>query len=198
MIIKRFIILLNFVILIKCEDNDLQVCLPQLGCLQGIEMPGYRTQSFRAFLGIPYAQPPIGDLRFRNPKPIEPWQGVLSAVAAKADCMQKNFLQPEWPVTGSEDCLYLNVYTPRQHASVGEYFPVIFYIFGGGLFSGSAHPSVMGPEYFMDTQEVIVVTINYRLGPFGRYKKKYDINKLQGRMSCRNSTYRYLNIKRNL
>ncbi|XP_046810061.1 uncharacterized protein LOC111683957 [Lucilia cuprina] len=153
------------VILIKSND-DLKVCLENLGCLEGTEMPGLSGDNFEAFLGVPFAKPPIGELRFRNPVPVEPWQGVLSAKAAKPDCKQRNYLIPHWPIVGDEDCLYMNIYRPKGVLPENP-LPVIFYIYGGGFFSGSSNPAVMGSEYFMDTREVLVVVITYRLGPFG-------------------------------
>nr|AID61351.1 esterase [Calliphora stygia] len=152
------------VIAVKSND-DLKVCLNNLGCLLGSEMPGYSGANFEAFLGVPYAKPPTGDLRFRNPQPIEPWQGVMPAQEAKPDCKQRNYLIPHWPIVGDEDCLYMNIYRPK--GATEKPLPVIFYIYGGGFFSGSSNPSIMGPEYFMDTREVLVVVITYRLGPFG-------------------------------
>ncbi|KNC21239.1 hypothetical protein FF38_14079 [Lucilia cuprina] len=153
------------VILIKCND-DLKVCLENLGCLEGTEMPRLSGDNFEAFLGVPFAKSPIGDLRFRNPVPVESWQGVLSAKAAKPDCKQRNYLIPHWPIVGDEDCLYMNIYRPKGVLPENP-LPVIFYIYGGGFFSGSSNPAVMGSEYFMDTREVLVVVITYRLGPFG-------------------------------
>lgn len=163
----KILIFLIFCVISTRSEIDLNVCLQHLGCVEGIEMPGYDSDSFEAFLGIPYAKPPIGDLRFHDPIPIDPWKGLLPAIAAKADCIQKSYLFPNWPISGAEDCLYLNIYRPK--GSVTKHLPVIFYIYGGGLFSGSANPAIMGPEYFMATKEVILAIVSYRLGPFGEY-----------------------------
>lgn len=141
------------------------VCLPDLGCLQGTYMLGYQSDKFEAFMGIPYAQPPVGDLRLSNPQPVKPWKDVLDASKAKADCIQKNYLMPKPLVSGEEDCLYLNVYRPIRKNK--KLLPVMVYIFGGGFFAGSASPLIHGPEYFMDTKEVILVTLAYRLGALG-------------------------------
>lgn len=168
MFLKFKLLLIIFVVVVKC-DNELKVCLQNLGCLVGTEMPNYSGGNFEAFLGVPYAQPPIGDLRFRNPKEVEPWQGILMAKEAKPDCKQRNYLMPNWPIVGDEDCLYLNIYRPKAEGKKLA-LPIIFYIYGGGFFSGSSNPAVIGPEYFMDTHKVIVVVITYRLGPFGKLK----------------------------
>ncbi|XP_017049857.2 uncharacterized protein LOC108093964 [Drosophila ficusphila] len=128
-------------------------------------MPGYQKGEFEAFMGIPFAQPPVGSLRLKNPVPADPWEGVLDAGSAKDSCMQRNYFMDGWTIMGVEDCLYLNVYRPKQ--TEGNPLPVMVYIHSGGFFSGSAHPMASGPEYFMDTEEVVMVSMSYRLGPFG-------------------------------
>nr|XP_013119518.1 unnamed protein product [Stomoxys calcitrans] len=143
-----------------------KVCSPYAGCMLGKLMPGYRIENFEAFLGIPYAYPPIGELRFSHPKAYPRSFEVINATEAKSDCIQKNTLVPNPQASGAEDCLYLNVYRPT-HRHSRDKLPVMVYIHGGGWFAGSSHPALVGPEYFMDTQEVILVTFNYRLGVFG-------------------------------
>ncbi|XP_036668929.2 uncharacterized protein [Drosophila suzukii] len=145
--------------------DSLDVCLKDLGCLRGTHMPGYQKGEFEAFLGIPFAQPPVGPLRLKNPVKANAWEGVLDAGSAKDGCLQRNYFSNNRDVRGVEDCLYLNVYRPKQRD--GNPLPVMFYIHGGGFFSGTAHPVASGPEYFMDTEKVIMVTVGYRLGPFG-------------------------------
>ncbi|XP_030369003.1 venom carboxylesterase-6 [Scaptodrosophila lebanonensis] len=147
------------------STEKLLVCAPHSGCIQGTYMPGFQTARFEAFLGIPYARPPTGELRLRNPEIMPKWRGTYNATAAKPDCIQKNYLLPTPSVYGEEDCLYLNVYRP-QHRSKQK-LPVMVYIHGGGFFSGSAGPLVTGPEYFMDNEQVILVTLAYRLGALG-------------------------------
>ncbi|XP_055608066.1 juvenile hormone esterase-like isoform X2 [Uranotaenia lowii] len=159
-----------------------QVCIAD-GCLVGKFMDGLRAGPFEAFLGIPFASPPVGKLRFANPVPNEPWDGnnarevgarglPYDASSEKSACVQKNDLIPNAKVEGSEDCLYLNVYRPKGQQTSAGYknaadLPVMVYIHGGGYFAGSATPAVLGPEYFMDTKRVILVVIQYRLGVFG-------------------------------
>ncbi|EDW74344.1 uncharacterized protein Dwil_GK21864 [Drosophila willistoni] len=145
--------------------DDLVVCPPNVGCLRGTYMKGYQVEKFQAFMGIPYALPPLGELRFSNPKVMPKLSGIYNASLAKSDCIQKNYLLPTPIIYGEEDCLYLNVYRPERISKLR--LPVMVYIHGGGFFSGSAGPSVTGPEYFMDTGEVIVVTMAYRLGALG-------------------------------
>ncbi|EDW02572.1 GH22070 [Drosophila grimshawi] len=144
------------------SHKSLIVCGSNLGCLKGIYMPGYQIKRFEGFLGIPYALPPVDELRFNYPKVMPKLQGIYNASTAKPDCIQKNYLLPTPLIYGEEDCLYLNVYRP-EHRS-GQPLPVMVYIHGGGFFSGSAGPQLTGPEYFMDTGEVLLVTMAYRLG----------------------------------
>ncbi|KAL5287117.1 CES2.2 family protein [Megaselia abdita] len=141
------------------------VCLDH-GCIRGILKNDTRGDLYDAFLGIPFAQPPVGNLRLRNPVPIKPWGNVLNATEVKPDCLQMNALAPGSPIYGEEDCLYLNVYRPQIN-NKASLSPVMIYIFGGGFFSGSADPGIVGPEFFMENGEVILVTIAYRLGPLG-------------------------------
>ncbi|KAL7737527.1 hypothetical protein ACLKA6_007654 [Drosophila palustris] len=145
---------------------DLDVCLKDQACLRGTMMPGYRGESFEAFMGIPYAQPPVGDLRFQNPVAASGWEGFLNASVPHTSCLQKCYFFRTWPVFGDEDCLYLNVYRPV--VSQGDSLPVMVYFHAGGFACGSSDPLTIGPEYFMDTQQIILVTVNYRLGPFGK------------------------------
>uniref|UniRef100_A0A0K8TZC5 Carboxylic ester hydrolase n=4 Tax=Bactrocera latifrons TaxID=174628 RepID=A0A0K8TZC5_BACLA len=142
-----------------------KVCLYEMGCLQGRLMPGLGAHNFEAFLGIPYALPPVGERRFAIPKSFPRWWGMLDATAPKQNCVQKNYILPNPVVEGVEDCLYLNIYRPIIDAK--HLLPVMVYIHGGGWFSGSASPLLHGPEYIMETKEVILVSIAYRLGPFG-------------------------------
>ncbi|XP_011177853.2 juvenile hormone esterase [Zeugodacus cucurbitae] len=142
-----------------------EVCIDQLGCIEGIYVTGNDGQQYEAFYGIPYAKSPIGELRFKNPLPVEPWQDKIMAKEPRADCIQYNTIPPTPILYGDEDCLYLNLYRPKNHTA--EKLPVLFYIHGGALFAGSPNPSNIAPDYFMETNEVILVLIAYRLGPFG-------------------------------
>ncbi|XP_053687329.1 juvenile hormone esterase-like [Sabethes cyaneus] len=146
----------------------LVVCIAD-GCLRGMTMEGWLEGPFEAFIGIPYAKPPIGKLRFANPVPNDRWKAgtIYNATEEKPMCTQKNDLFPNAPVQGSEDCLYLNVYRPKSQNDTKAALPVMVYIHGGGFFSGGASTSLLGPEYFMDTKRTILVTLQYRLGVFG-------------------------------
>ena len=121
----------------------------------------------RAFLGIPYAAPPVGDLRWKAPEPAAKWKGVRDARNYGARCMQGNvFEDMVFQDAGmSEDCLYLNVFTPAG-AKAKSKLPVMFWIHGGGYAGGSASEPRHDGD-FLPTKGVVLVTINYRLGVFG-------------------------------
>ncbi|XP_055607111.1 juvenile hormone esterase-like isoform X2 [Uranotaenia lowii] len=147
------------------ENDKLRICIEE-GCFVGKYFEGLIPGSrFRGYLGVPFAKPPIGDLRFRNPQPVEPWDGDYDASFERSKCVQKNDLWPEQQVEGSEDCLYMNVFVPEVPKR--ESIPVMVFIHGGGFFFGSSSMGELGPERFVDTGEVILVVIQYRLGVFG-------------------------------
>jgi len=126
--------------------------------------------SITAFYGIPYAAPPVGELRWRPPQPAAAWEGVRDCSRPGAICPQprpsKNGRKEFYPVLEemSEDCLYLNIWTPAQAPE--EKLPVIFWIHGGAFLTGYGHSSHFDGEAFA-RQGVILVTINYRLNIFG-------------------------------
>ncbi|XP_058121867.1 LOW QUALITY PROTEIN: juvenile hormone esterase-like [Anopheles ziemanni] len=128
-------------------------------------MTDTNSVQFDAFIGIPYAKPPVGKLRFKSPIPVDPWTGEYNATSRKPSCMQSSTVPLRDPIIGNEDCLYLNVYRPKEN--VTQSLPVMVFIHGGGYFSGSADPQLYGPERILATKLVILVTIQYRLGVFG-------------------------------
>ena len=129
----------------------------------------FKQRSFDVFLGIPYAEPPLGNLRFTLPKKFRSEKSELY-VGENPDlnpyygstCTQMNFNEE---LEGTEDCLHLNIYAPKI-PEITQKLPVMVWIHGGGFFAGSSSPSFYGPDYFMD-YNVILVAINYRLGPLG-------------------------------
>ncbi|MDY0006958.1 MAG: carboxylesterase family protein [Spongiibacteraceae bacterium] len=124
-----------------------------------------------AWLGIPYAQPPVGELRWRAPRPAPTWQGERAATAFGSHCMQLANGQTErmpwrWnKPTGSEDCLYLNIWAPRSALTDQRPRPVMLWLHGGGNTIG--HAGSYPADTLAGTQDLVVVTINYRLGAFG-------------------------------
>jgi para-nitrobenzyl esterase len=123
---------------------------------------GESTAEGRQFLGIPYAQPPVGDLRWTAPRPVRPWQGVREAGEFGDRCAQSASWDPgyEQPIL-TEGCLDLNVYAPTGRA----HRPVMVWLHGGGLTAGAGEDVV--PDAFARRTGTVVVTVNYRLGALG-------------------------------
>ena len=109
------------------------------------------------FKGIPFAAPPVGELRWREPNPVKPWNGIRDATAFGSRCMQNG-------KEVSEDCLYLNVWTPEWPAKSRR--PVMLWIHGGGNFAGSSGEAIFDGAQFAQ-HGVVLVSANYRLGVFG-------------------------------
>lgn len=131
------------------------------GRLKGVEGGGLIV-----FKGIPFAAPPVGDSRWRLPQPPKKWSGVRSAAEYGADCMQLPFPGDAAPlgVKPSEDCLYLNVWTPSLRPA--KRLPVMVWIYGGGFVNGGSSPAVYDGSQFAK-RGVVFVSFNYRLGRFG-------------------------------
>ena len=131
----------------------------------------FKQRPFDVFLGIPYAQPPLGNLRFTLPQEYSVQKETEIYVGDDPErnpykdstCTQMNFFEV---LEGIEDCLHLNIYVPKIVESPNGKLPVLFWIHGGGFFAGSSAPSFYGPDYLMDYNAVLV-TINYRVGPLG-------------------------------
>jgi para-nitrobenzyl esterase len=146
-----------------------QVVQTDQGKVEGLKEP---NSTVTVFKGIPYAAPPLGDLRWKAPQPVVAWKGVRHADHFGNVCMQNpqapgSFYQVEFyeaPEPMSEDCLYLNLWTAASSAN--EKRPVMVWIHGGGWVEGSGSlPSFNGEA--LAKKGVVVVTINYRLGVFG-------------------------------
>ncbi|XP_077565043.1 acetylcholinesterase-1-like [Haemaphysalis longicornis] len=118
------------------------------------------------FLGIPYAIPPLGNLRFLKPKPQRPWQGTYNATSGKPSCMQPRV---PWvfviPTSIEEDCLYLNVWTPNLSTSVR--LPVLVWFYGGIFKLGSAYETRYNPSALVALNDVVFVSANFRSAMFG-------------------------------
>ncbi|XP_058463056.1 acetylcholinesterase-like [Malaya genurostris] len=117
-----------------------------------------------AFRGIPYAKPPIGDLRYKAPQPLEKFPApILDCSVERSVCFTRNIFTQE--IEGSENCLFLNVYTPELESD-NKLRPVMVFIHGGGFLFGSGNSDCYSPEYLLQ-EGVVTVTLNYRLGSLG-------------------------------
>ena len=143
-----------------------------------------------AFKGIPFAAPPVGDLRWKEPQPVKPWAGVRTCESFGSSPMQaepvpysmwsEEFLIPKKSI--SEDCLYLNVWTGAK--SAGEKRPVIVWIHGGGFLSGGSAVPIYDGEA-MAKKGIVFVSINYRVGVFGFFAHP-ELTKESGRNASGN------------
>lgn len=141
------------------------------GRIRGIE-----TANAYVFRGVPYAKPPLGSLRFHAPEPPDAWEGVFEAKSLPPMSMQKRekdgsfyhrefFNYPDWPLEMSEDCLYLNIWTPKDCTAP---CPVAIWYHGGGFVNGSASEIEFDGEGYA-RRGVILVTVGYRLGMLGYF-----------------------------
>ncbi|KAH8279026.1 hypothetical protein KR018_012578, partial [Drosophila ironensis] len=132
------------------------------GKVRGTLLKSLYDDAFYAFDGIPYAEPPLGSLRFKEPKDVKPWSGIRDCSQSGEKCLQpiKNQKVP----VGSEDCLYLNISV--KTLSSEKPFPVMVYIHGGAHKRGEASRQSWGPDYLM-REDVVYISIGYRLGAFG-------------------------------
>ena len=150
----RHALAIAFVLGSACSSSDELTVTIDTGTLHGT-----KTGGIRSFLGIPYAAPPVGDLRWRTPQPAAKWKGTLQAIEVGSQCPQTLSLSGP---SDDEDCLYLNVWTP----SGAHDLPVMVWLHGGAFIFGSG-----GDKYYaggpLASHGVVIVTINYRIGPFG-------------------------------
>ncbi|XP_070533400.1 neuroligin-4, Y-linked-like [Ptychodera flava] len=154
------------------------ITLPYYGTLQGQKfrlvtpkLTYWRQKTFWAeqFFGIPYARPPVGEFRFQQPVHADPWSGLYKATYHRNACPQySDYIETVLPEFDSrriqEDCLYLNVYRPSK-STYDPLLPVMVFIHGGDWNYGTAE--MYNATYISATKDVIVVTINYRLGALG-------------------------------
>lgn len=174
----------------SCTKSDPNpVLVVEGGQIQGVETA---TPGIISYKGIPFAAPPVGGLRWKEPQPVIPWEGVKIADSYGAAAMQvtwnpESFYGREWRASGSvpfkEDCLYLNVWTPAA-GQVNKKLPVAMWIHGGGYREGFAfEPEMDGGEDWA-SRGVIFVSVTYRLGVLGFFSHPLlsaeSLNKVSG------------------
>lgn len=155
------------------SESDLTVTT-RSGRVQGVRLPVPDRSHVVAFLGIPYAEPPLGKRRFRPAEPKKPWNGVFEARDYPNACYQSvDTSYPGFPGTEmwnpnrmmSEDCLSLNVWVPPSPRP--QNLTVMVWIYGGGFYSGSSSLDVYDGRYLAYSEKVVVVSMNYRVAAFG-------------------------------
>jgi carboxylesterase type B len=136
---------------------------PPAGTLCGLALPAPpdTTRAVYSYRGIPYAQPPVGDLRWAAPQPLPPWTGTREATAFGPVCPQ------EGASDESEDCLFLNIWTPQAAVARNERLPVMVFIHGGAFLYGAGFLPAHDGAWLAASGDVVVVTLNCRLGALG-------------------------------
>lgn len=148
------------------DPNNSPGTNPEVAVKAGV-LRGVTEGDVSIFKGIPFAAPPVGELRWRPPQPVTPWEGVRDAGEYGPNCAQGGWGAAPGTIAegSSEDCLYLNLWTPVG-AKTGDKYPVMVWIHGGGFVGGSGAGAGTAGDAFAK-QGVILATINYRLGRLG-------------------------------
>ena len=158
------------------EESFIQVNAPA-GNIIGLE-----ENTHYVFKGLPYAQAPVGDLRWKAPKDLPRFKEVFNATEFQSKCIQpsnQGLILNRSISTGSEDCLFMNIYVPKNQTEIGKNkFPVMFWIHGGSNIWGSG--DFYDFSRLATSQQVIVITINYRLGLFGWFASEHIRKTSQG------------------
>ncbi|XP_045131337.1 juvenile hormone esterase-like isoform X2 [Portunus trituberculatus] len=164
------------------------------GRLSGIVEESFKGRDFFSFYGIPYAQPPLGKLRFKDPEPFQNWVGLGEASAPASPCIQfSNFAQTlgKNEVIGQEDCLYLNVFTPKVEEIAK--LPVMVWLHGGGFVRGSGNEYL--PHVLLD-HDIVLVVVQYRLGVLGFLSTEDSV--MPGNLGLKDQTMALEWVKRNI
>ena len=158
------------------EDTDDLTVMTDKGRVRGVRYYEKRLNlSVASFLGIPFAEPPVGNLRFKHPQPKAPWNDLLLATSLPNSCYQNPDLvfgdfygSSMWnsPTPVSEDCLYLNVWVPDTHPRPQK-SAVLVWIFGGGFYSGTTTLDLYDGKLLAFMNNIIVVSVGYRVGAMG-------------------------------
>merc|ERR1719320_296327 len=157
----------------RCKTNILVET--ENGEIRGSKMKSKKGKKIFAFRGIPYGKPPTGKQRFKRSEAFGSWEGTLDGTKESKKAYQPNVLSPKSPfIQGGEDCLYLNVYTKKiRNQNGGEIpqteecdLPVVVFLHGGAFVVGSCESMLYGPQVLLD-RDIVLVGVNYRLGPFG-------------------------------
>ncbi|XP_063592301.1 juvenile hormone esterase-like [Penaeus indicus] len=173
---------LSLLVLAESAHGTYHISLPTevttaSGRIVGTLEKSTKGRTFLGFYGIPYAQSPVGNLRFRDPVKASPWSGVRNGTLPAPPCLQvpfplalKGIKLPAGQLVGSEDCLFLNVFTPRTFAMRG--LPVMVFFHGGAFFAGGA--SIYKPDALLN-HDVVLVLVQYRLGVLGFLSTEDDV-----------------------
>jgi para-nitrobenzyl esterase len=151
---------------IKAQSEDKNSSSPLITTANGV-IEGINDSGVDIFKGIPYAQPPVGSLRWKPPQPVKNWSGIRKAKQFGPGCLQLPIfgdMKFRFPKK-SEDCLYLNIWTPANRGNIK--LPVLVYFFGGGFLAGDGSEYRYDGESMARNEGIVAVTVNYRLNVFG-------------------------------
>uniref|UniRef100_T1I1U3 COesterase domain-containing protein n=1 Tax=Rhodnius prolixus TaxID=13249 RepID=T1I1U3_RHOPR len=187
-VIVKLILLMH---LTQCSELTVNTTY---GLLIGREFKSRNGRIVAAFNGIPFAKPPLGELRFQDPQLPEPWSGMREAYNFGNVCVQIVSTNP--PIStcklGNEDCLYLSVYSPSLNPT--KLLPVLVYFHGGPFYSGSSEIDE-SPEFFLD-YNIVVVMSNYRLGALGFLTMEDDV--MPGNMGLKDQVMALVWVRNNI
>ncbi|XP_044730574.1 acetylcholinesterase-like [Chrysoperla carnea] len=154
-------------------EEDSLIVKTRKGRVRGVTLTAVSGKQVDAWMGIPYAQKPVGHLRFRHPRPVDPWDDILNATSPPNSCVQiidtvfgdfpgSAMWNPNTPL--SEDCLYVNVVSPKPRPKNAA---VMLWIFGGGFYSGTATLDVYDHKTLVSEENIILVSMQYRVASLG-------------------------------
>ncbi|UYV78352.1 BCHE [Cordylochernes scorpioides] len=145
------------------------------------------------YLSIPYAQPPTGERRFKDPEPITNLSPQINATQFPPSCLQRNFTAKYHANKNmSEDCLYLNIWTPSQRSNMS----VLIFIYGGAFEYGSTDELMNNPQYLAARTDMVIVTMNYRVGSFGFLN--LDMEESDGNLGFKDQILSFKWVKKNI
>ncbi|XP_063699557.1 esterase B1-like [Culicoides brevitarsis] len=166
------------------------------GAVKGIAKQTELGKNYVSFQHIPYAQEPTGALRFRDPRPVTPWNDILDCTKEGSPARAFDLFVPDGPkIVGSDNCLGVNIFTPDLHPA--KPLPVFVWIHGGGFTLGSSSLMFYGPDYLVE-KDVICVSFNYRLGIFGFLSLKDPKVGVPGNAGLKDQTMALRWIKENI
>lgn len=177
------------------EEGEVPVVKTSTGKISGIREKTTEGKVFFSYYSIPYAKPPVGDLRFKDPQMISGWGGVRDGSSQPPMCPQlptMALMIGQGGMEGEEDCLYLNIFTPKPKDE-RPHLPVMVFIHGGGYMAGSAAEY---PPHVLLNEDIILVTVQYRLGVLGFMSTEDDV--APGNLGLKDQTLALSWIQRNV
>ncbi|KAB7505284.1 Para-nitrobenzyl esterase, partial [Armadillidium nasatum] len=179
--LAAFIIFFTFVHLNNCQEENTsnsrpKVVTPKTTFYGKVMNTTRRGQKYYAFTGIPYARSPIGHLRFMPPEPNDNMPPVFEATKNSPECIQWDNLLGRG-VVGTEDCLYLNIYSNRIPEPPLYYNtqPIVVFLHAGTWSAGGGSSEIFNPDYLLESS-IMVITINHRLGPFVLFHRAISLS----------------------